>query len=210
MIRFALIWVPTALDLRMAALALIVALIALFIVSQLTRPTLWQRAASAGVFVCATFIALTASLAIASIAYAADTSATTVSASPWVVIVVPIAQAIAYVIVTGLVALVAALIQRYVGVRIDQATQGKLDGYIESLVGAEIAKASDNLATAQIDVKSPIVKMIVDRVAADLPAEMQALGVTPAAVAAKAAGAFGKLQAQMTTIAAPAAAAARA
>jgi hypothetical protein len=202
MIRFASLWAPTALDLRLLVGALIVALTLLFVVSQAARPAAWHRIVGAGVFVCAALTALAASIAAANIAYAADTSASTVSASPWVAIVAPLAQSIAYTLVTGLVAVVAALIQRYVGIRIDQATQAKLDSYIESLAGAEIAKASDNLAKAQIDVKSPIVKAIVDRVAADLPAEMQALGVTPEAVAAKAAGAFGKLQAQMTVIAA--------
>jgi hypothetical protein len=132
-------------------------------------------------------------------------SATAVSAAPFVAVAAPLVQSLAYAVVTALVAFIAALIKRYVGVRVDEATQTKLDGYIESLVGAEIARASDNLAHAQIDVKSPLVKGVVDQVAAALPAEMQALGVTPEAVAAKAAGVFGRLQAQMTTVAAPAA-----
>jgi len=127
-------------------------------------------------------------------------SSAAVSASTFVADVLPIVQAVAASAITALVGLGVALIAKYTGLKISQAQAGRIDGYIGELAAQEIARAADNLAHAQIDVGSPIVKGIVDQVAAALPDEMAALGVTPEAVAAKAAAAFGRLQASMTAV----------
>ena len=131
-------------------------------------------------------------------------AATTISAAPEVTLAVPYVQAIAATAITALGAFVAGLIKRYVGIAVDQAMIDKVDAYVANLAAQEIAKAADNLATAQIDVRSPIVKTLVDSVVAEMPKEMTALGLTPEKIAAKVAAEFGRLQATMT-VATPAA-----
>ena len=129
---------------------------------------------------------------------------TTVGAAQAVSDVTPVIQAIVGAIVTGLVGYGVGLVKKYVGVSLDKATEAKIDDMLGNLAAQEVAKAADNLATAQIDVKSPVVKSIVDQVVAALPKEMNAVGITPEAVAAKVAAEFGRLQASMTIVPAPA------
>ena len=128
---------------------------------------------------------------------------TTVGAAQAVSDVTPVIQAIVGAVIAGLGGFAVGLIKRYVGVTVDQATVAKVDTYLSDLAAQEIAKAADNLATKQIDVRSPIVKVIVDQVAAAMPKEMTAVGLTPEAVAGKVAAEFGRLQASMTAVPTP-------
>ncbi len=118
----------------------------------------------------------------------------------------PYVNAVVGAAISALGGFVAVLVKRYVGITVDQAMLAKVEGLATQYAAAEVAKAADNLATRQIDVKSPMVKSIADQILADAPKELDALGLGPDEVKAKVAAAFGQLQAQMTAVAAPAAA----
>ena len=110
----------------------------------------------------------------------------------------PYVVALIGVVVTAAGAVISAEIKRYTGLAVDQAMLAKVERYIEDKAAQQVAAAADNLAHAEIDVKSPIVADIVTKIVAAIPVELNALGLTPIAVAHKVAAAFGRLQAGMT------------
>jgi hypothetical protein len=121
-----------------------------------------------------------------------------VATSSLVAVAEPYVVALIGVVVTAVGAFISAEIKRYTGLAVDQAILAKVETYIEDKAAQEIAAAADNLAHAQIDVKSPIVADIVSKIVAAIPAELNAVGLSPTAVAHKVAAAFGRLQASMT------------
>jgi hypothetical protein len=112
----------------------------------------------------------------------------------------PIINSVVGAIILGIGGLIAALIQRYTGYIVAQTMMTKVEGLATQYAQAEVAKAADSLATTQFDVKSPLVKKIVDQIAYEAPKEMSSLGLSTADVQSKVLAAFGKLQASMTTI----------
>ncbi len=127
-------------------------------------------------------------------------SNTVIAASALVADAEPYVVALIGVVVTAFGALLSAEIKRYTGLAVDQALLAKVERYIEDKAAQKVAGAADNLAHAEIDVKSPIVAEIVAKIAAAIPSELKAVGLTPTAVAHKVAAAFGRLQATMTAV----------
>jgi len=120
-------------------------------------------------------------------------SALVADAEPYVIAFIGVA-------VTAVGAVLAAEVKRFTGLAVDQAVLAKVERYIEDKAAQAVAAEADNLANRQIDVKSAVVAEIVTKIAAAIPAELDAVGLTPAAVAHKVAAAFGRLQASMTAI----------
>jgi hypothetical protein len=129
-------------------------------------------------------------------------SNTVIAASSLVADAEPYVVALLGVIVTALGAIIASQIRRYTGLALDQALLAKVERYIEDKAAQRVASAADNLAHAEIDVKSPVIADIVAKILAAMPDELNAVGLTPTAVAHKVAAAFGRLQAG-TTAASP-------
>ena len=129
-------------------------------------------------------------------------SNTIIAASSLVADAQPYVVALIGVVVTALGAVISAELKRYTGLAVDQALLAKVEKYIEDKAAQQIAAAADNLAHAEIDVKSPLVAEIVAKIGAAIPGEINAVGLTPTAVAHKVAAAFGRLQASMTAVAA--------
>lgn len=127
----------------------------------------------------------------------------TISAAPIVTVVAPYLVQLAMVLIPIAVAWLANEFRRRTGVQVQQAALDKIDATAEAEAGALIAAAANNLATDQIKVGSPIVASIALRMAAALPKELAAAGLTSDAVATMVAGKIGKLQASMTTVAPP-------
>jgi hypothetical protein len=125
-----------------------------------------------------------------------------IAASSLVADAEPYVVALFGVVVTALGAIISSQIKRYTGLAVDQALLAKVERYIEDKAAQQVAAAVDNLAHVEIDAKSPIVADIVSKIVAALPAELNAVGLTPTAVAHKVAAAFGRLQASMTAFAA--------
>jgi len=98
-------------------------------------------------------------------------------------------------IVAALGTFIAVQIQRYTGVVVQQATIDKVDKYIADKAAQAVAAAGDNLAKTQINVGSPIVADLTNKVVEALPKELDALGLGEDAVAHKLTSAFGRLQA---------------
>lgn len=109
----------------------------------------------------------------------------------------PYVVALIGVVVTAAGAVISAQIKRYTGLAVDQALLAKVERYIEDKAAQQVASAADNLAHAEIDVRSPVVADIVTKIVAAIPVELNAVGLTPTAVAHKVAAAFGRLQAGM-------------
>ncbi|HXT06231.1 MAG TPA: hypothetical protein VN715_04760 [Roseiarcus sp.] len=120
-------------------------------------------------------------------------SALVADAEPYVIAFIGVA-------VTAVGAVLAAEVKRFTGLAVDQAVLAKVERYIEDKAAQAVAAEADNLANRQIDVKSAVVAEIVTKIAAAIPAELDAVGLTTAAVAHKVAAAFGRLQASMTAI----------
>ena len=127
-------------------------------------------------------------------------SSTLIAASALVADTEPYVVAFIGVVVTAVGAILAAEVKRYTGLAVDQALLAKVERYIEDQAAQAVAAEADNLANRQIEVKSAIVAEIGAKIAAAIPAELDAVGLTPAAVAHKVAAAFGRLQASMTAI----------
>jgi hypothetical protein len=124
-----------------------------------------------------------------------------IAASSLVADAQPYVVALIGVVLTAVGALISTEIKRYTGLAVDQALLVKIERYIDDKAAQQIAAAADNLGHAQIDVKSPIVAEIVAKIVAAIPAELDAVGLTPTAVAHKVVAAFGRLQASMTSVA---------
>jgi hypothetical protein len=132
--------------------------------------------------------------------------ATAVSAAPLVALVAPFIVGLASIVVPALVGMGLAELRNLTGLRVQQAAGDKLDAMIADEVGALIAAAADNLATASIKVGSPIIAEVAGKLIASAPDLLAKAGITPDAVAGMVHGEIGKWQASMTRVApAPAA-----
>jgi len=125
-------------------------------------------------------------------------SNTIIAASSLVADAEPYLVALIGVVVTAVGAVISAEVRRYTGLAVDQALLAKVERYIEDKAAQQVASAADNLAHAEIDVESPLVADIVAKIVAAIPVELNAVGMSPTAVAHKVAAAFGRLQAGMT------------
>ena len=127
-------------------------------------------------------------------------STTLIAAGPLLAAAQPYVVALIGVVVTALGTLITAELKKHTGVAVHPALVAKVERYIEDKAAQAVASAADNLAGREIDVKSPIVAEITGKIVAALPAEINAVGLTPTAVAHKLAAAFGRLQASMTAV----------
>ena len=128
---------------------------------------------------------------------------TAIAAAPLVAAIAPYIVALAGVAVPALVAAGLAELRKMTGIQVEKSAAEKLDAMIEDEVGALVAAASDNLATASIHVGSPIVAAVADKVVAGAPEILAKAGVDPADVAGMVAGEIGKWQAGMTRVSPP-------
>lgn len=128
---------------------------------------------------------------------------TTVTAAGIVADLQPYVVAAIGTIIAALGTFIAFQIQRYTGVVVNQATVDKVDKYIADKAAQAVAAASDNLSKGEINVHSPIVYDLTNKVVDALPKELSALGFGPDEVAHKLASAFGRLQASMTAVPIP-------
>lgn len=127
---------------------------------------------------------------------------TTVAASSLVAAAAPYIVAVLVAIVIGLIGFAAKAFTKYTGIQIKQSAIDNLDAMAKAEAGALVAAASDNLATKTINVGSPIVAQVVNKIVMAAPGLMKDAGLTPDAVGTMVAGHIGALQATMT-VAAP-------
>jgi hypothetical protein len=130
-------------------------------------------------------------------------SSTVISVAPAVAAVAPVFQAVVTTVVSGAVAIGAALFTRWTGVAVQAAYIAALRDAAQTEAGAIIAEAANNLSSTSIPVTSPIVAAAAARIAAGLPQAMQAVGMTPEGLARLVAGEIGKLQAMATSVPVP-------
>ena len=128
-------------------------------------------------------------------------SSTVISAAPAVTALAPLLQAVVATVVSGAVTFGVALFTRWTGVTVQSAYAESLRQAAATEAGVLVAEAEDNLSSRSIAVTSPAVAEAAARIAAALPEAMQAVGMTPDALARLVAGEIGKLQAQATAIA---------
>ena len=114
--------------------------------------------------------------------------------------VAPYILALAGVIIPSLAGVAVAELKKITGIQVRQDAVDKLDGMIESAIGAEVAKASDNLATTTIQVGSPVVAAIAAKIIAAAPELLAKAGVDPSSVADKVHGEIGAWQRDMTRV----------
>ncbi len=130
-------------------------------------------------------------------------SSTASAAAPLVAAVAPYIVAAASVAVPALVGWGLAELRKLTGIQVEKSAADKLDKLIEDEVGALVAGASDNLATATLRVGSPLVAAVANKVVAGAPEILAKAGVDPADVAGMVAGEIGKWQASMTRVSPP-------
>lgn len=127
-------------------------------------------------------------------------SDTTIAATSLVADLQPYVVALAGAVVSASMAFGIALFSKWLGLKIDDATSKDAEAYLVGLVQKAIAGASDNLATAKIDVHSTIVKALVDEALNYGPQALGKIGFGPDAIAARLVSIFGGLQASMTRV----------
>ncbi|HZZ63819.1 MAG TPA: hypothetical protein VFE63_22090 [Roseiarcus sp.] len=131
-------------------------------------------------------------------------TATAVAAAPFVAALQPYLTAAATAFVGGAVTLAAGAIRKWTGLRVSQANVDAIRAAAQDEAGKAVAAAADNLATAKIDVGSPIVSAAADAIAARLPDVLKSSGVSPGDLDHIIAGEIGRLQASMTAVYPPA------
>jgi hypothetical protein len=129
--------------------------------------------------------------------------ATTVAVAPFVAAVQPYLTAAATALVGGAITLAATAFRKFTGFQIDAANLSAIQAAAAIEAGKAVAAASDNLATARINVGSTIVVGAADSIACRMPEVLKAAGVTPDELEHLIAGEIGKLQASMTAHSAP-------
>ena len=132
-------------------------------------------------------------------------SSTVISAAPAVNALAPLLQAVVATVVSGAVAFGVALFTRWTGVTVEAAYAETLRKAAATEAGVLVAEAADNLSSRSIAVTSPAVAAAAARISAALPEAMNAVGMSPEALARLVAGEIGKLQAQATAISVPSA-----
>ena len=128
-----------------------------------------------------------------------------VFAAPVLAALSPFLQAVAAAVASGAVTLALAMFARWTGVTINAAHADSLRKAAQTEAGVLVAEAVDDLASRSVPTNSPAVAAAAERIATTLPDAIKALGMTPDALARLVAGEIGKLQAQTTAIATPAA-----
>ena len=128
-------------------------------------------------------------------------AATAVAAAPFVALLQPYLTAAATAIVGGAITLGAAALRKWTGVQIDAASIAAIHAECATEAGKAIAAATDNLATAKIDVNSTLVAAATDAIAQRAPELLKAAGLTPDDLDHIITGEIGKLQARMTSVA---------
>ena len=104
-------------------------------------------------------------------------------------------------LVSAVVAGALALGYKFLGLKISADDQAQVDKYLTELAQRGVAAAEGNLASAQIDVKSPIVAKLVNEALDNGPAVLAKFGLSQDVIAHKITAAIGALQAKMTTVA---------
>jgi hypothetical protein len=123
-----------------------------------------------------------------------------VSLAPLVAAIQPYLTAAVTAAVGVVVPLAFAELKRLTGLQVDQANVAAIQAAAQTEAAKAVAAADDNLASAKIDVSSPIVGTAVSAIAARLPAEIVATGIQPKDIADLVVAGIGKLQAQMTSV----------
>lgn len=118
-----------------------------------------------------------------------------VSVAPLVVDLKPYIDVLVDAVITAGVGIVAFYVQRYTGRQITALQQKELAAKLDSLAGAEVAKAEAGFSTEVIHINDPRVATIANAAIEALPKLAADLGATPANIAVQAQGALGKLQA---------------
>ena len=106
--------------------------------------------------------------------------------------------------ITGFIGLAATAFTRWTGIKIDAAYLASVKAAAVNEAQKAVASADASIATAQINVKSPIVKYAVETILGandrNLQDALAATGASPGLVASLVAGAIGELQAKMVTV----------
>ena len=131
-------------------------------------------------------------------------SDTTLSVATILADVQPIVNLIVGGIVAAAVAGALALGHKFLGLQITADDQAQIDQYLTELAKRGVATAEGNLATAAIDVKSPIVAKLVNEALDNGPAVLAKFGLTEDVIAHKITAAIGGLQTAMTKVSPPA------
>lgn len=118
-----------------------------------------------------------------------------VSVAPLVVDLKPYIDVFVDAVITAGVGFGAFFFQRWTGYQITALQQKELAAKIDSLAGAEVAKAEAGFADEVIHINDPRVANIANAAIQALPKVAADLGVTPASIAVQAQGALGTLQA---------------
>ena len=129
-----------------------------------------------------------------------DPASATIVAGTITSAVMPYILSALSVIIAAALTFLASAAHRYVGVTIQDTTIKEADTYLLGLAKKAVAAATDNLATAQINVHSPLVKALVNEAVQYGPEVLTKLGWGPDQIASKLASAFGGLQASMTRV----------
>ena len=130
---------------------------------------------------------------------------TAVAAAPFVAALQPYIVAIVGAVTTYLVAQGVTAFTRWTGARIDATYSASIEAACANEAGKLVAGALGNLATAQIDVKSPGIAQAANAIITAsnpiLAKAVSSTGLTPELAASIIVGKIGKLQAQMTSAA---------
>ena len=123
---------------------------------------------------------------------------TAVAAASFVAVLEPYLVALASAVVSAAVPIAVHAFTRWTGVQIDKTMSDHLRDAAATEAGKLVAQASDNLASAQIDVRSSSVRAAVEAISDKMPGTIAKSGLTPDDLAAFVVGEIGKLQARMT------------
>lgn len=126
-----------------------------------------------------------------------------IAVSPLVTYLAPIISTLALALVGVAVRAAVAELRKLTGIQFKQAAIDDITARSEAGVGAAIAAAADNLATAKITVGNPIVSSIVRDVINDAPVVLDHAGFDSSNVTQIVLGAFGRMQASMTSVPVP-------
>jgi hypothetical protein len=189
-------WAALALRLPFAVVAATIAVL-LF-----SRPVPWARWRRVTAYLFAMFWLLVAG---ASLAFAADASATTTTftLAPLLPVLTPLALGVLAGVIKWALGDVALLAAKFLHVKISQADQDAAAGYLDTLAEAAVSKAEGNLATATFTDDHPIVDGIAKRAAAVIPDLIAKAGWTKQRVTDETLAALGRAQIQMTRVSAP-------
>ena len=128
-------------------------------------------------------------------------SDTTIAAASILADLQPVVSVVIGAVIAAAVAGALALGNKFLGLKISADDQAQVDKYLTELAQRGVAAAEGNLATAQINVGSPIVAKLVNEALDNGPAVLAKFGLSQDVIAHKITAAIGALQAKMTTVA---------